>query len=130
MSFYQRETTKQHCMCTLKEVEMFLHHSPFFIMSTGFVHHVWLFITYLYSGLCLTSFIHVVCFLEFFHCCVSLCCVFLQYSFTLSVWSRVFIGVFFHWCVSCVGKHTTLSVWSPRVVFIIVFSLLCLLLLY
>ena len=31
---------------------------------------------YLYPCLCLTFLIRVVCFLEFFPCCVSLCCVF------------------------------------------------------
>ena len=43
--------------------------------------------------------------------CLFVLC-FLQYSFTLSVWSRVFIGAFFYWCISCVAKHTTSSVWS------------------
>ena len=61
--------------------------------------------------------------------CLFVLC-FLQYSFTLSVWSRVFIGaVFLLVCLLCSAKHTTSSVWSPRVVFIIVFSFLCLLLL-
>ena len=46
---------------------------------SSIIHDVW----FTYARLCLTFFIQVVCFLEFFHCCVSLCCV----EYDLDKWS-------------------------------------------
>ena len=90
------------------------------LQCTCSIHHVW-FTLFLSTSL-FNAFLSRRLFSRVFSlllCHFVLC--FLQYSFTLSVWSRVFIGTFFYWCVSCVAKHTTSSVWSPRVVFIIVF---------
>ena len=49
----------------------------------------------LYLRLCLTLFIHVACFLEFFHCCVSLCCVFYNIHSRCLFDLEYLLGLFF-----------------------------------